>query len=336
MMTIKTRFANFTRQIRPTLKHMEKANQQTDYMVNNLKNRVAADGTFTLEKILRAGSNAKHTSLRQTADNLFDVDLGAYYSGKGATKDHLDTLLDFTQKQLRDIYPMKAEEDFEILKSAVRVKFKTGIKLWVDVAPIIRDDSLNLENGGWIPRADGWRLTSVTLHNRFVSSRSTQSNLIKGPVKFNRLVRLVKWWNNRLGDLTQPSIFCDLICAAAVHETGVTDEWRSSLLLVFSFLRKHQFLEPILFGDNYTVKSVQLPDHPVIVMDSVNSQNNVASLWTEQTRIDYLDQIQDAYDAMMDARSAERDGDEDAAVDAWCRVFGEQFRTLSEQTEEED
>jgi hypothetical protein len=27
------------------------------------------------------------------------------------------------------------------------------------------------------------------------------------------------------------------------------------------------------------------------------------------------------------------DGDEEAAVDAWCRVFGETFRTLSEPEE---
>jgi hypothetical protein len=70
-------------------------------------------------------------------------------------------------------------------------------------------------------------------------------------------------------------------------------------------------------------------------MDSVNPQNNVTVLWIEETRIKYLDNINDAYDAMMEARSAELDGDEEAAVDAWCRVFGEAFRTLSEPEEDD-
>ena len=48
-------------------------------MVEKLKDKVSADGSFTLRKVLKAGSNAKFTSLRRTAENVFDVDLGAYY-----------------------------------------------------------------------------------------------------------------------------------------------------------------------------------------------------------------------------------------------------------------
>ncbi len=334
-MTIKARFEKFTKEIKPTPHHMNEADRQTDYMVEQLKNKVAADGSFEMEKVLKAGSNAKFTSLRKTEENLFDVDLGAYYSGKGATKERLATLIQFTRDQLRAIYPNKEDEDFEKLKSAVRVKFRSGIKLNVDVAPIIYDDSLDVENGGWIPRPDGWRLTSVTCHNKFVQKRTTESNKVSGPVKFNQLVRMVKWWNNLQGDLVQPSIFCELIAAKAFEECGVTSEWQTSLRVVFNCFRKHQFLEPIVFSDYYDAKKVKLPNDKVIVMDSVNPQNNVTGLWTEETRIKYLDKIHDAYDAMMEARSAELDGDEDAAVDAWCQVFGEAFRTLSEPEEDD-
>ncbi len=333
-MPIKARFEKFSRAIKPTPEHIAEANRQTDYMIAQLKNRVAADGSFKLEKILKAGSNAKFTSLRRTEENLFDVDLGAYYSGKGATKDHLGTLIQFTSDQLCSIYPQKEDEDFEELKSAARVKFRSGIKLNVDVAPIIIDDSLGVENGGWIPRADGWRLTSITSHNQFVHRRTGESNKVSGPVKFNRLVRMVKWWNNLQGDMTQPSIFCELITAKAFEDCNVTDEWQTSLRQVFGCLCKHQFLEPIIFDDFYDVKTVLLPNDDVVVMDSVNSENNVTNAWTEETRINYLDRIHDAYDYSMEARSAELDGDEEAAVDAWCGVFGDQFRTLSEPEEE--
>jgi hypothetical protein len=335
-MTIKARFEKFTKEIKPTPEHMDEADRQTDYMIEQLKNKIAADGSFELEKVLKAGSNAKFTSLRKNEENLFDVDLGAYYSGKGATKERLDTLIQFTRDQLRVIYPTKEDKDFEKLKSAARVKFRSGIKLNVDVAPIIYDDSLNVENGGWIPRPDGWRLTSVTGHNKFVQKRTAESNKVSGPVKFNQLVRMIKWWNNLQGDLVQSSIFCELIAAKAFEECDVTSEWQTSLRQVFNCFRKHQFLEAIIFSDYYDPKKVTLPNDKVIVMDSVNPQNNVTAAWTEETRTKYLDRIQQAYDATMEARSAELDGDEEAAVDAWCQVFGEPFRKLSEPEEDDN
>lgn len=334
-MTIKARFDRFADMIRPTDEHIEEANRQTDYMVKQLKNRVAADGSFTLEKILKAGSNAKFTSLRRTDENVFDADMGAYFSGEGATRTELGTLLQFTKSQLSAIYgDTKSDEDFEILKSAVRVTFTSGIKLQVDVTPIIRDDALGIENGGWIPRGDGWRLTSVTCHNEFIRSRTKASQNVPGPVRFNRLERLVKWWNIRQGDLAQPSYFCDLVTAAAVDAHGITGEWQTSLRQVFTFLRRHQLLEPIIFPDTYDPGTVTIPSDAVVVLDSVNPDNNVTSTWTEATRLAYLDRVQEAYDAMMLARSAELDDDEEAAVDAWCLVFGDAFRNLSEPEEE--
>ena len=330
-MSIKSRFELFTTRIRPTEGHIDEADRQTDNMIRQLKSIVAEDEHFTLEKVLQAGSNAKHTSLRRTEENVFDVDLGAYYSGEGATRERLSTLLTFTRDRLRDIYPTKSARDFKVLQSAVRVKFRGGITLNVDVAPIIRDNTLNIENGGWIPRSDEWRLTSVTCHNEFVRTRTARSKEQPGPVKFNRLVRLFKWWNNLQGDLKQPSYFCDLITAAALEKSGVTDEWQSSLRNIFTFLRKHQFLEPIIFSDYYNPGRVKLPKDLVIVMDSVNPENNVTRDWTEDIRQGYLERVQQAYDAMKYAQSCEWDDEEEAAMDAWCEVFGEEFRTLSEE-----
>lgn len=330
-MTIKGRFERFTTNIRPTDKHIEEANRQTQWMIDRLHDKVSDDGTFVLEKVLRAGSNAKFTSLLRTDENVFDVDLGAYYSGKGATKEKLDTLLDFTLAKLIEIYHQKDRKDFEKLKSAVRVKFTSGIKLWVDVAPIVKDDSLKITNGGHIPRDDGWRLTSVTAHNDFVSKRTGESKKVSGPVKFNRLVRMVKWWNNLQGPLVQPSIFCELVTAASIRDTGVTGEWQTSLRQVFSFLRKHGLTQPIVFDDYYDPKKVTLATGTVVVLDSVNAKNNVTAFWTPDTRDQFLDRVEEAYDASTSAWSAERDGDEDEAVDHWCRVFGEDFRTLSEE-----
>ena len=58
-MTIKWRFDRFTTNIRPTDAHIEAANNQTEFMIERLHDKVADDGSFELEKVLRAGSNAK-------------------------------------------------------------------------------------------------------------------------------------------------------------------------------------------------------------------------------------------------------------------------------------
>src|SRR5262245_6540083 len=122
-MSIKARFEKFTKEIKPKPEYIDEANRQVEHMIDQLYNKVAGDGSFTLEKILKAGSNAKFTSLRKTEENIFDVDLGAYYSGEGATKERLDTLIKFTLGQLRSIYHQKEKGDFEPLKSAARVIF---------------------------------------------------------------------------------------------------------------------------------------------------------------------------------------------------------------------
>lgn len=335
-MAIKTRFENFSKNIRPKQTYIDEATRQIDYMIEKLHDKVSADSSIKLKKVLKAGSNAKATSLRPE-HKPYDVDLGAYFVGEGVEKDQLNNLLEFTQQRLFEIYQpqRKPLEDFVIEKSAVRVKFRSNIKLNVDVAPIICDDQLEIENGGWIPRSDGWRLTSVTRHIKFVSDRTVLSRQVAGPVHFNRLVRMMKWWNALLPeDLIQPSIMVELLTADAFQTTGVTTEWKTSLIQIFRHMLHHDLRTPIVFDDCYDPKSLVLPKDPVVALDSVNPDNNVAHFWTEAKRQEYMGHVQDAYDALMDADSAEADGVEDEAVDAYCRVFGEAFRTLSERAEE--
>lgn len=329
---IKARLERFISQIRPTDDHIAEANRQTNFLIERLHDKVDDKGTLRLEKILRAGSNAKHTALRRTAENAFDVDLGAYYSGSGAKKEQLDTLLTFTRARLIEVYgDTKSKDDFEKLKSAVRITFKGGIKLQVDVAPIVSDASLKIENGGWIPRPDDWRLTSVTRHIDFIHERSARAKVMPGPVKFNRLVRLIKWWNNAQGEKDRhPTIILDLLTAAAFDARGVTLDWPTSVRGVFQFLRRHQLKTPVIFGDNYTPASVPASGDLVTVLDPVNKDNNVTRAWKESDRSDFLRRVDLALDAIADAHACLLDDDEEGAIDAWSRVFGPDFRALSE------
>ena len=186
-------------------------------------------------------------------------------------------------------------------------------------------------NSGWIPRQDEWRLTSITAHIHFVHTRTARSKQVPGPVKFNHLVRLMKWWNRQLPEsLRQCSYFCELITAAALEKRGVTDKWQSSLCQIFTFLAQHAFSQPIIFNDYYDTKLVKLPDDLVVVLDAVNSDINVASKWTTGIKQGYLKSLRQTSTLIKQAQDEERTGHEEAALDIWCQVFGDDFRRLSQ------
>lgn len=332
---IATRFNRFIQNIQPSKKDVAEANQQANYVVERLKNRIDTNGQFGVEKVLKAGSYARLTALRRVNNNGSDVDIVAYFTGEGATKRNFGKLRDFIVEQLLDIYPSKSQESFAAFRGNVRIQSSSGLS--IDVVPVIKDDTLEVENGGWFPYiygrryANRWQLTSVTCHKRFTISRTAKSKEMSELVRFNRLVQLVKWWNNQQKQLRQPSILCELITAAAFDAYGVTDEWQSSLRQVFFFLLEHQFLEPIVFDDYYDTNGLDFPSDRVIVLDPANPENNFTRNWTERTRLGYLERVQDAYDSMMEAQNYELDGDTENAVAMWCRVFGDAFRSLSEE-----
>lgn len=331
-MTIQQRLDTFARCARPDEDMLEEARRQADYMIKNLKKRVSDDGTFVLEKVLKAGSNAKHTSVRPNENNEFDVDLAAFFDGEGAEKEELDKLLDFLREQLIDIYPQKDKDDFEKERSAVHVKFRSGIELDVDVTPIILDEALDAPNAGYIPRRSGeWRLTSTTQHTAFIQSRTERSKALSAAVRFNRLLRVMKWWNNRQGDARLVTFLIDLLTAKAFDEQGVREDWQVAIRDVFGFILRHGLAEPIVFSDFYDPSAVDLPDDAVVILDPVNAENNPAHYLTEAHKQVFLERVAEAYDTICYAASLDLDSEEEQAVDLWAEVFGDEFYNLSQE-----
>lgn len=130
--------------------------------------------------------------------------------------------------------------------------------------------------------------------------------------------------------MRQCSYFCELITAAALAKQGVTDTWQSSLSQIFTFLTDHTFSQPIIFSDYYDAQSVTYLNDLVIVLDVVNSRNNVAKRWNQDIKRDYLNKLRETRDLIKKAQAHERAGQEDEAVDMWCQVFGDDFRRLSQ------
>ena len=110
----------------------------------------------------------------------------------------------------------------------------------------------------------------------------------------------------------------------------MTDKWQSSLCQIFTFLSQHAFSQPIVFNDYYDTKSVKRPDDLVVVLDAVNPDINVASKWTKGIKQGYLKSLRQTCDFIKQAQDDERTGHEEAALETWCQVFGDDFRQLSQ------
>lgn len=326
---ITKRFNRFITHITPLEKKLNAAERQATSLREQLTRQINDNRMFYIEKTFLAGSAAKHTNIISTGKGTFDIDIGIYFRAQGQPQEQLNRLLPYTHAQVRKLYPEKADVDFHQGKNAAHVTFRKS-KLKIDVVPIIRADHPTIENSGYIPRQDELRLTSITAHVKFVHTRTAYSNQVPGPVTFNNLVRLMKWWNRRLPEsLVQCSYFCELITAAALENSRVTATWQSSLDLIFSFLSEHAFAKPVIFGDYYDRRSVPRPADMVIVLDAVNCKNNVTRKWRDNTRQGYLNCVRQTHKHIKLARTHEQAGREEDALQEWCQVFGQDFLRLS-------
>jgi hypothetical protein len=323
-MDISSYFHHFIKHIRPTGKQLAKKQLLFTTLKTQLRELVESEGSYHLENIFLAGSTAKHTDLKDSSD----IDLGVYYRSQGRTEQELSRLLQYTHECLRRIYPPeKLAQDIHKGKNAINVTLRTR-KTKADFVPIVRDAYLEQRNGGYIPREDKWRYTSITHHIHFVHSRTARSKRVSGSVKFNHLVRLMKWWNRQLPErLQQCSYFYELITAEALRKDNVKETYQSSLCQIFQFLSEHAFSQPIFFNncDAQTARCLH-PHDLVIVLDAVNPQINVANKWNKDIKREYLENVRKTYALIKQAQAYEQAEKNDAALNCWCKIFENDFQ----------
>ena len=98
-------------------------------------------------------------------------------------------------------------------------------------------------------------------------------------------------------------------------------------------MRKHEFKTPILFGDYYKPSEVKMPSH---VGDGHQRRQSGEQHYRDvdgRTGKESMERVQAGLQRDDGRADAEQDDDEDEAVDHWCRVFGDDFRKLSEEEE---
>jgi hypothetical protein len=159
---------------------------------------------------------------------------------------------------------------------------------------------------------DGTRIqTCAPCQIQFVSDRK------KRDADFRTLIRLAKKWRN-YADVPLKSFAIELIMAhlLATQGAGGTVEQRFCNFLLY--LAQSGLKETIRFPEN-TPPWKTFAD-PVVILDPVCSENNVAGRITESERQTIVSTAEAAWEA---AHFASAEGDHDI----WKEVFGPRFRT---------
>lgn len=288
--------------------------EQVDRLISALTKRVHEQSDVKITKVVKAGSFAKYTILRQTSEDPVDVDVVFYISGRSVDKESLASLTQLIYDALIKLYPNKSVEHFEIQRKAATVTF-VGTGLSVDIVPVI-EDAARAGYGWQFDIHDGTKVqTCAPCQIKFVSDRKDKDS------DFRTLVRLAKKWRNRAELKPLKSFAIELIMAHVLAKNGrdgsIEKRFRDFLL----YVAQSDLKEVITFPENGPV--FPLFTDPVVILDPVCNSNNVASRITEDERNEI---VAAALNAWETANFASMEDD----IEIWKELFGPRFKVEEE------
>lgn len=261
-----------------------------------------------------------------------DVDLAFVVSPKTKDRKDVDNLLDRFERYAQAIYPNTSRSQ---TKSSIRLDFKSK-KLSYDLVPMLAVETN--DEAQILIRADGEkRWTSVQKHISFVKTRTDASNELKGRVKFNEVVRLVKWWrelrqseSNVLEEV--PTMLIDMLCAKAYDLHQVDETYTETLSRWFGrcahIVRGRKRVDFNDFVDPSKASSSGL----WTVLDPVNSANNVVpAAWTNLQLDELAEWFELARDGMARVITADTEGNESAMLAELVVLFGNAIKDHGEE-----
>jgi hypothetical protein len=295
----------------------------------------AAEDALVIKSMPTSGSFATRTGLRRHMRGHSevegqDVDLPFVVAPKTKEEERLDVLLPRFEKYARDGY---AETQRETTKSSVRLMFSDKVSF--DLVPLFatKDPETQI-----LARSDGERReTSVQRHVEFVKARTEKSNSEPGRVKFNEVVRLLKWWRYFHQDQARtikdvPSFLVNLLGAHAFDHQGVQVTYGETIADWFGLLaRAVRKRKSIAFPD-FSPSPAATQDRVWKVLDPVNPENNVVDKWNGFMCDELADWLEESRDAMYDAIAAFDDDRQNDGMEYLERVFGTPIRHHSEPT----
>jgi tRNA nucleotidyltransferase (CCA-adding enzyme) len=281
-----------------------------------LEGYLADHPDFALKKMLLSGSLAKGTALR----SINDIDVACYISGSDAPDDVAE-LLQYLADRLRKAFPNFSPDQVQPKTYSVTVSFR-GTGLDVDVVPILYDDDPQWY-GNLVSQDDGSFLkTSIPLHLEFTKKRKDRQ-----PDDFTQVVRLVKFWVRQIKrdreDFRFKSFMVEMILSHLCDQGLDFSDYPEALQHFFTYIARSNLRDRIVFDDYYKPLAVPVSSDPVQIIDPVNSDNNVARLYTVAQADDIVEAALDAGDAIDAALAAPT---KQETIYYWQKVFGSSFQ----------
>ena len=249
--------------------------RQVDGLIDGLRRGLARDAGVRVANVVKAGSFAKHTMLRKSAEDPVDVDVVFYIDGRTPDTATLETLTDEIYNLLVGAYPNKSVSDFEIQRRATAVSF-IGTGLGVDVVPVIADPSHPGYGWQFDTQDRTYHRTCATCQIKFVQDRKNKDR------DFRTLVRLAKKWRNHMEIEPLKSYAVELILAWLLDREGSADPIESRFHGFLLYIAQSGLREVIRFPEN--TGTVPVFRDPVAILDPVCNDNNVAARITEAER----------------------------------------------------
>lgn len=287
--------------------------QQVDNLIASLKKQVDENSTLKIKGFKKTGSLVKGTVLKPKGDHGVDADIAVYLDIEEAHKDDVKSMHQIIRDLLDQAYPTKPSDDFKVQPRTVGIRFRVS-GLDVDLVPVIPIEAQ--PSYGWQPSSmDGEPVkTSVQGQLDFISARK------KADPRFRSLVRLVKKWRNEQELDFFRSFTIELILAHLIDTRGATLTLEAGLKRFFLFIAQDKLENPISFPENGTGTS--FPSDPVVILDPVNKENNVAFRLTKTEKTEIVAAATAAYETISTAVFKVGKGE---TLDLWKEVFGRSF-----------
>ncbi len=288
--------------------------EQVDRLIDLMKKRINEESVFTVKRFRKAGSLRKGTVLRPAEDKPVDADVAVELNVSEADRNDLDRLHNILRELLILVYPQKKPEDFWVQPYTLGLVFHTS-GLAVDLVPVV---PIPDEPGyGWQPssKGDDPVKTSVSGQVTFIEDTA------KADPRYRTLVRLAKKWRNQQELDALRSFTIELILAWIQEDRGPADSLEEGIQRLFLYLHRSALQEPIGFEDG--AADAYGGSEPVVILDPVNRDNNVARRITDAERLEIVEAAGQAWETLCFASTHKNRGD---ALELWKEVFGRSFK----------
>ena len=291
---------------------------QVDNMITQLRNKITEDSSFKVKGFAKTGSLMKGTVLKPKGDYGVDADIAVFLDLSEAEKEDIQKLHNIILGLLIAAYPMKRREDFQVQPRTLGIHFQAS-GLDVDLVPVIP-----------IPKEPGygWQLSSQN-GDPIKTSVQRQLDFIKkrkdADARFRTLVRLLKKWRNEQELDKLRSFIIELIVAHLYDRDGAMVSLESGIQRFFLYVAQSELKTSITFPELGSITT--FPADPVVILDPVNKDNNVAMRLTINERNEIVKASTTAWETIEAASWKNTKGE---TLDLWKEVMGRSF-TIDEE-----